>query len=56
MISTIDLPKIKNNRYITGRVVLKMDIAAKNVSDLQVLQLFSEHDDFMIDFLGKDKV
>lgn len=33
-----------------------MNIVQTNASDLQVLQLFSEHDDFMIDFLGDDKV
>lgn len=33
-----------------------MNIIQMNASDLQVLQLFSEHDDFMIDFLGDDKV
>lgn len=32
-----------------------MDIVKKSISDPQVLQLFSEHDDFMMDFLGEDK-
>lgn len=32
-----------------------MDIVQMSVSDARVLELFSEHDDYMIDFLGKDK-
>lgn len=32
-----------------------MDIKSASTSDLGVLALFSEHDDFMIDFLGEDK-
>ena len=32
-----------------------MDIVPTSVSDTQVLELFSEHDDYMIDFLGNDK-
>lgn len=32
-----------------------MDIIPMSVSDTRVLRLFSEHDDFMIDFLGDDK-
>lgn len=32
-----------------------MEIVPMNVSDAAVLELFSEHDDFMIDFLGEDK-
>lgn len=32
-----------------------MNIVLTNTSDPQVLQLFSEHDDFMLDFLGDDK-
>lgn len=30
-------------------------VIKRNCSDEQVLRLFSEHDDFMIDFLGEDK-
>lgn len=33
-----------------------MNIVSVNTSDQQALQLFSEHDDFMLDFLGDDKV
>lgn len=33
-----------------------MDIVPMSISDTQVLELFSEHDDYMIDFLGDDKV
>lgn len=33
-----------------------MNIVSANTSDRQALQLFSEHDDFMLDFLGDDKV
>lgn len=33
-----------------------MNIVPANASDSLVLQLFSEHDDFMLDFLGDDKV
>lgn len=33
-----------------------MEIISSNIYDTQVLKLFSEHDDFMIDFLGADKV
>lgn len=33
-----------------------MKIKSTSVCDEQVLQLFSEHDDFMLDFLGEDKV
>ncbi len=33
-----------------------MEIKPACVSDLQVLALFSEHDDFIIDFLGEDKI
>ena len=32
-----------------------MRIVSMNVTDPSVLQLFSEHDDYMIDFLGEDK-
>ena len=32
-----------------------MNIVPMSVSDTQVLELFSEHDDYMIDFLGDDK-
>lgn len=32
-----------------------MDIVSVNVSDEAVLALFSEHDDFMRDFLGEDR-
>lgn len=32
-----------------------MNIVSMRVSDKQVLELFSEHDDYMIDFLGNDK-
>ena len=32
-----------------------MRIVSMNVTDQSVLQLFSEHDDYMIDFLGDDK-
>ena len=32
-----------------------MTVIPMNVSDTLVLKLFSEHDDFMIDFLGDDK-
>ena len=32
-----------------------MKIASVNTSDRNVLQLFSQHDDFMMDFLGEDK-
>lgn len=32
-----------------------MDIVSMSVSDTRVLELFSEHDDYMIDFLGADK-
>lgn len=32
-----------------------MKIISFNVNDESVLKLFSEHDDFMIDFLGDDK-
>lgn len=33
-----------------------MNISSMRVTDENVLKLFSEHDDFMIDFLGEDKV
>lgn len=33
-----------------------MEIKPACVSDLQVLALFSQHDDFIIDFLGEDKI
>lgn len=33
-----------------------MNISSMGVTDASVLKLFSEHDDFMIDFLGEDKV
>lgn len=33
-----------------------MNISSMGVTDENVLKLFSEHDDFMIDFLGEDKV
>lgn len=32
-----------------------MKIVSMNITDKSVLQLFSEHDDYMIDFLGDDK-
>lgn len=32
-----------------------MRIVSTNITDKSVLQLFSEHDDYMIDFLGDDK-
>ena len=32
-----------------------MTIVSMNISDKSVLSLFSEHDDYMIDFLGNDK-
>ena len=32
-----------------------MTIVSMNISDKSVLSLFSEHDDYMIDFLGDDK-
>lgn len=32
-----------------------MNIVPMSVSDTRVLELFSEHDDYMIDFLGDDK-
>lgn len=32
-----------------------MNIVSMNVSDTRVLKLFSEHDDYMINFLGDDK-
>lgn len=32
-----------------------MNIILASVSDAQVLALFSEHDDYMMDFLGSDK-
>ncbi|MDE7361600.1 MAG: GNAT family N-acetyltransferase [Oscillospiraceae bacterium] len=32
-----------------------MTIVPMSVSDTRVLELFSEHDDYMIDFLGDDK-
>lgn len=32
-----------------------MNIVSMNISDKSVLSLFSEHDDYMIDFLGDDK-
>lgn len=32
-----------------------MEILSMNMTDTSVLKLFSEHDDFMIDFLGEDK-
>ncbi len=32
-----------------------MNIVSTNVTDKSVLSLFSEHDDYMIDFLGNDK-
>lgn len=32
-----------------------MNIIPMNVSDTRVLELFSEHDDYMINFLGDDK-
>lgn len=32
-----------------------MNIIPMSVSDTQVLELFSEHDDYMMDFLGNDK-
>ena len=35
---------------------LKWKLKPACVSDLQVLALFSEHDDFIIDFLGEDKI
>lgn len=33
-----------------------MNISSMRVTDESVLKLFSEHDDFMIDFLGEDKM
>jgi len=33
-----------------------MKIIPMNITDTSVLQLFSEHDDYMLDFLGDDKV
>lgn len=33
-----------------------MNSVSANTSDFRVLQLFSEHDSFMLDFLGDDKV
>ena len=33
-----------------------MKIISISITDTSVLQLFSEHDDYMIDFLGDDKV
>lgn len=33
-----------------------MQIISKSITDTSVLQLFSEHDDYMLDFLGDDKV
>ena len=33
-----------------------MNIVLTSTSDSQVLRLFSEHDDFMLNFLGDDKV
>lgn len=32
-----------------------MKIVSMNITDREILQLFSEHDDHMIDFLGDDK-
>ena len=32
-----------------------MNIVPMNVTDKSVLSLFSEHDDYMVDFLGDDK-
>ena len=32
-----------------------MNIVSMNIADKSVLSLFSEHDDYMIDFLGDDK-
>ena len=32
-----------------------MNIVSVNASDAAVLELFSEHDDFMQEFLGADK-
>lgn len=32
-----------------------MRIVSMNITDQDVLQLFSEHDDYMIDFLGDDR-
>lgn len=32
-----------------------MNILLTDTSDSKALQLFSEHDDFMLDFLGSDK-
>lgn len=32
-----------------------MNIVSRKTTDKGVLKLFSEHDDFMIDFLGDDK-
>ena len=32
-----------------------MNIVSMNIADESVLSLFSEHDDYMIDFLGDDK-
>lgn len=33
-----------------------MDIISMEAADEEVLKLFSEHDDYMIDFLGEDQV
>jgi len=33
-----------------------MEIVIANVSAPEVIALFSEHDDFMIDFLGEDSI
>ncbi len=33
-----------------------MNIIPADVSDARVLRLFSEHDDFMVEFLGEDRV
>ena len=33
-----------------------MNIVSMKISDESVLKLFSEHDDYMIDFLGEDQV
>ena len=32
-----------------------MEIVSTSMTDASILQLFSEHDDYMIDFLGDDK-
>lgn len=33
-----------------------MNIVSASTSDFRVLKLFSEHDNFMLDFLGDDKI